>query len=486
MAEARVREPSAFHGTQEEDGQDWLERFEELADMNKWKGANKLTCVKSYLEGTARKWFRIKKPASWEDFREKFLMAFEFKNFLFKVETRLRSRRQGLNGSIETYFYDVLSLCTQLEEESETEMSELTKVNYLLNGLTPTLLDRLWPLVPEPINSTDSLLAAALKHAQAREMMASLQPKAFPSRQYKREDSDTEESDLKYMIRQLKKDLDATNRKLDARPNWQPNFTNNEYQRNNYEQPRKQTRFVNENPRFQQTNRFQSNRTTDGRPICNICRKPGHIARFCKSRNEEYPRAVNALHAIGKSLVKKEVLCNGIKAEALIDTGAALTAVSEQFANGCAKSKCAWTGPAISLANGEMTWPTCGIHVNIKIGQKKAKGVAIVMPLPNTDILIGNDLLRQFGNIEIHYSKQADDDYDFFNVTPSQQTPIVLSQDIVVPAKSVVPVETNLVPDQTWNKKGFFCSRAIYTIICKKGSKPRALDHHLLGPNIAD
>ena len=327
MAEARVREPSVFHGTQEEDGQDWLERFEELADMNKWKGANKLTCVKSYLEGTARKWFRIKKPASWEDFREKFLMAFEFKNFLFKVETRLMSRRQGLNGPIETYFYDVLSLCTQLEEESETEMSELTKVNYLLNGLTPTLLDRLWPLVPEPINSTGSLLAAALKHAQAREMMASIQPKAFPSRQNKREDSDTEESDLKEMIRQLKKDLDATNRKLDARQNWQPNFKHNEYQRNNYEQPRKQTRFVNENPRFQQTNRFQSNRTTDGRPICNICRKPGHIARFCKSRNEEYPRAVNALHAIGKSLVKKEVLCNGIKAEALIDTGAALTAV---------------------------------------------------------------------------------------------------------------------------------------------------------------
>jgi len=27
MAEARVREPSVFHGTQEEDGQDWLERI---------------------------------------------------------------------------------------------------------------------------------------------------------------------------------------------------------------------------------------------------------------------------------------------------------------------------------------------------------------------------------------------------------------------------------------------------------------------------
>ena len=45
----------------------------------------------------------------------------------------------------------------------------------------------------------------------------------------------------------------------------------------------------------------QSNRTTDGRPICNICRNPGHNARFCKSRNEQYPRAVNALHTIGMS-----------------------------------------------------------------------------------------------------------------------------------------------------------------------------------------
>ena len=52
------------------------------------------------------------------------------------------------------YFYDVLNLCRQVEEETGYEMSEITKVEHLLSGLTPTLLEKLWPLVPEPICNT--------------------------------------------------------------------------------------------------------------------------------------------------------------------------------------------------------------------------------------------------------------------------------------------------------------------------------------------
>ena len=100
---------------------DWLERFEELAELNKWKG-NRLTCVKSY-------------------------------------------------------FYNVLCLCRQVVKETGTEMSEIDIVEHLLNGISSMLLEELWPLVPEPIDSTQSLLAAAIEHAPAKEMMGSLQPK---------------------------------------------------------------------------------------------------------------------------------------------------------------------------------------------------------------------------------------------------------------------------------------------------------------------
>ena len=70
----------------------------------------------------------------------------------------------------------------------------------------------------------------------------------------------------------------------------------------------------------------------------------------------------------------------------MIDTGAALTAVSEEFALKIPDGKKEWKGPTVSLANGQLIQPRFGVKININIGNKEAKGLAIVMPLPNTDI----------------------------------------------------------------------------------------------------
>ena len=74
----RIREPNIFHGTPEEDGQEWLSRFEILADANKWD-TNKITYVKLYLEGTPRQWILVRDPRTWEDFKRQFLDAFKQK-----------------------------------------------------------------------------------------------------------------------------------------------------------------------------------------------------------------------------------------------------------------------------------------------------------------------------------------------------------------------------------------------------------------------
>jgi len=115
-----------------------------------------------------RQWLRITNPVNWDDFRVKFVNVFKLKTFKCRVETRIRSRRQGLNEPVETYFSDVLCLCRQVEKETGTEMSEIDIIEYLLNGIWSMLLEKLWPLVPEPIDSKRSLLAAAIKHAQAK------------------------------------------------------------------------------------------------------------------------------------------------------------------------------------------------------------------------------------------------------------------------------------------------------------------------------
>ena len=72
----RIREPNIFHGKPEEDGQEWLSRFEILADANKWD-TNKITYVKLYLEGTARQWILVRDPRTWEVFKRQFLDAFK-------------------------------------------------------------------------------------------------------------------------------------------------------------------------------------------------------------------------------------------------------------------------------------------------------------------------------------------------------------------------------------------------------------------------
>ena len=85
------------------------------------------------------------------------------------MNLKLHSRRQAPTESVESYFYDMLDLCRQLELEQKSKMTESQKLEYLLQGLTPILLKRLWSLIPEPINTTDLFLSTAVKDEQARE-----------------------------------------------------------------------------------------------------------------------------------------------------------------------------------------------------------------------------------------------------------------------------------------------------------------------------
>ena len=48
MTNVRAREPVVFQGTPGEDARDWLNRFEEITETNKWE-AHRLAYVRSYL-----------------------------------------------------------------------------------------------------------------------------------------------------------------------------------------------------------------------------------------------------------------------------------------------------------------------------------------------------------------------------------------------------------------------------------------------------
>ena len=62
-----VGEPSIFYGTPEEDGKEWLKRFEIVATANDWRKEQKTSYVTLYLEGKAKSWIEVNEPESWEE-----------------------------------------------------------------------------------------------------------------------------------------------------------------------------------------------------------------------------------------------------------------------------------------------------------------------------------------------------------------------------------------------------------------------------------
>ena len=77
----------------------------------------------------------------------------------------------------------------------------------------------------------------------------------------------------------------------------------------------------------------QASRTTDGKPICNKCKKAGHFARFCpQQKNNTDAVPVQALHASDSPKRRIDIIINKKPAQGLIDTGADISVVSEKFA----------------------------------------------------------------------------------------------------------------------------------------------------------
>ena len=64
MISPKVREPSIFYGTSEEDGKGWLKRSEIVATANGLGKEQKTSYVTLYLEGKEKSWNEVNEPES--------------------------------------------------------------------------------------------------------------------------------------------------------------------------------------------------------------------------------------------------------------------------------------------------------------------------------------------------------------------------------------------------------------------------------------
>ncbi|UYV71344.1 hypothetical protein LAZ67_8002700 [Cordylochernes scorpioides] len=305
------RNPSIFSGEDGEDLQKWLKGYARVARYNHWDETLCLTKVYFYLSGTALKWFENNEESiqTWKEFTSQLENVFRKKeNSKLQAEKKLKTRAQLKGESTECYIQDLLCLC----KEVDPQMSEEDKISHLMKGIAEELYQA---LLPRDVQSTEQFIT------ECRRVEALRCRRVTPTR-YERLpnvaslcDQDDGE-DLSSLIRQIVRE--EVQRALGSPREEPKNATIEEIVKEEIgrtlapisksrrsppqkERPRQflNTRYEAETirphpePRYlKQGGRRDTNdwRTTEGRPICFYCGRPGHVVRYCRDRkrhNEE-------------------------------------------------------------------------------------------------------------------------------------------------------------------------------------------------------
>lgn len=125
-----------FKGTETQDPVTWLQSIDELFDATKISKSDRRQYIPMYFGEEVKKWYRIgTHNDDYDEFKKEFIVAFTSSAEKLRVSNKLINRRQGLNESVQTYYYDILALCARLNPS----MPDEEKVLYLLRGLRPSL-----------------------------------------------------------------------------------------------------------------------------------------------------------------------------------------------------------------------------------------------------------------------------------------------------------------------------------------------------------
>lgn len=278
----REREPPIFYGRAGEDVVHWISKFERVAGYNLWDPARKFSHLGMCLEDVALEWFMslVPQPQTYDELRTALLTAFRDPNYEYDLESKLRNRFQGVDEPVMTYCYNVVYLCSKLDPD----MPEQTKVRHLLRGLKPSLLEKVYPLVEHGVTNTQTLFQLVQRHSQASHLAnnSDWSSKILPPTPC----MFVTQEQLQKAITGVERKVEQVESKMDAQlKNVQSQIegsatsviqaVSDMFKNNAQTNTRQDNTFDNQST-------FK--RTHEGKPICNRCNRPGHIARNCQTK----------------------------------------------------------------------------------------------------------------------------------------------------------------------------------------------------------
>lgn len=320
--------PKTYSGFSHEDVTDFIERFERYAKFYNWSNNKKLSAISLLFEGPALAWFYTVPEETRNNFANLLTalrQRFASPNEQFLQRQELNDRKQSKGESLSSYTEDIIRRCNRLELNDTNRMNSFIsglndelKSHVILNrpktfeeaeslarlkdavnkstrcapdtklqGST-TLIDQIHGLLNDPkiVGKEEKRPSHNDQHyerTQERQRISELEgqvqllmtainrPKestiAPMSTTYRSGASATGIQD----VESLKKEIIASVRD-EMRKETQHDFRP--------QQPEPRPTYNTRYPRRE--SRGRNLRTTDGQPICNSCRKVGHVARYCK------------------------------------------------------------------------------------------------------------------------------------------------------------------------------------------------------------
>ncbi|UYV80868.1 hypothetical protein LAZ67_19002048, partial [Cordylochernes scorpioides] len=190
------RYPSTFVGDGSEDAQRWLKDYQRVAKFNRWDDSMCLANVIFFLAGTARQWYENNEDllTSWEVFQKALGETFgEQEEEMKKAEIILKTRAQKSSESSESYIQDVLYLC----QLANPLMDDETKLGHLMKGIAEDIYQI---LIAKDVEKVDQFL----KECRKIELM---KKRRITARKFERLPNVAlvayEEEDLPSMIRRI-------------------------------------------------------------------------------------------------------------------------------------------------------------------------------------------------------------------------------------------------------------------------------------------
>ena len=164
---------------------------------------------------------------------------------------------------------------------------------------------------------------------------------------------------------------------------------------------------------------------------CHYCKQTRHIQRYCPNKRADFndfsadkitePKAApmgkfrfkEATEPGAKiwkvssgPMVVQPVFCNGIQVDAIIDTGACLSAISPSLLKKFNTEGTAYEGSALIMASGQEVKPKKEFEINIfHPSGAKAKAIAAVLEMEDECLLLSSDILRQFRKFTVEYQE---------------------------------------------------------------------------------